>query len=45
MIRVLLPAIAQILLWIMYLTTTDLTIRLLIFTVQLLFLWYQLIVE
>lgn len=45
MIRVLLPAIAQILLWIVYLTTTDLTIRPLIFTAQLLFFLYQFIVE
>lgn len=45
MIRVFLPAIAQALLCVVCWTTADLTTRPLIFTAQLLFLWYQFIVK
>lgn len=45
MIRIFLPVITQILLCIVCWTTDDLAIRPLIFTAQLLFLWYQFIVK
>jgi hypothetical protein len=45
MIKLLLLAITQILLYIVLLTTNDLSTRPLIFTAQLLFLWYQFIVK